>query len=248
MKNMKKLFTFCLMGLLLIGWGTAFAADSALPSGNSIIESMKKINPGLKDYASDIKVKVKVQLSILPLGMDLQGKYYYKKPDKYKLELKNAPKTIQKYPQIFGWRLPETDINTFVVDATTLNGIPVYHVTINPSIGRGDIINEEMWVDKDKYVFYKYVTHYKNDGLISTDIKYRTEKGYQLFDQVDAGFSFPKVGVNATAHAEYPAYQLNVGLSDDFFNDTDGKKTTTTIKAAATPKKVTATPKSSKNK
>jgi|GEM_PF-1539407 len=244
---MKKILTLTL--LLLLSLGMVWAADSnALPSGNAIIDAMKKINPGLKDYTADIKVKIKVQLAILPLSMDLQGKYYYKKPDKYKLELQKAPKTIQKYPQIFGWRLPEVDINTFTVNNDTLNGVQVYHVTITPSIGRGDIINEEMWVDKDKYVFYKYATNYKNDGKIETMIKYRNEKGNSVFDHVDASFSFPKIGVNATAAADYPTYQLNTGLTDEFFNDQAPKSTPVpTPKATPTPKKSPA-PKSTKPK
>jgi len=195
-----------------------------LPTAREIFDRMKAVNPTLKDFSAEITVELKGTALILPIHLDLAGKYYYKKPDKHKLELKRCPRFLSKYPQIFGWHLPDLEKHKALVKDVILNDTPCWKITLLPIEGRGDIIMEEIWVNKSNYTFPRNLTTYKRDAFLDVNVKYRKEEENFLFDEMKAQFHFPVVKVNATATADYKNYKINIGLSDEFFLTPEEKR------------------------
>lgn len=149
----------------------------------------------------------------------MSGTYHHKRPDKHKLVLEKAPSYIRRYPNIFGWNLP--DLSRFHVtslEETQLEGAPATRMTLTPKQGMGDILQVEVWVDPREATIPRQVTRYKGEGLLQVDVRYREDQGYKVFETMNARFEFPKVAVTATATATYRDYRFNQGLDDRFFN------------------------------
>ena len=188
---------------------------------DGIFAKVKQINPGLKDYQADIDIALKAKVAFLPYNPKMSGKYYHKRPDKHKLVLEKAPSYVKKYPNIFGWNLPVLEkFNTKVAEETTLDGQPVWRIELTPKQGMGDIQLVEYWVNRSNYTIPRQETHYKNNGKLAVNVKYRTTDGFQVFDSMVAEFNFPSASVTATATATYANYKFNQNLQDSFF----GKK------------------------
>jgi outer membrane lipoprotein-sorting protein len=199
-----------------------FAADktTSLPTATQLWSKVDQINPGLKDYQAPIQVKVKAKYQFLNPTINLTGTYYYKKPDKHKLKLDKASYFLNKYPQIFGWNLPNLDEFNSTVELKTLEAREYYVVTLKPKTVVGDVDKEVLWIDKSDYTIPRHYYSYKKGGVINLTVKYRkADDKYLLFDQMIATFDFPSEKLQATANASYGTYKMNQGLSDDFFKD-----------------------------
>ena len=212
------------MGLLLLLAGLSFpaGAQEKFPTVEQLFTHMGEVNPELKDYSSDISVNIKFSVS----SINLEGKYYYKKPDKYKLEIKKAPYVLKKYPQIFGWCLPDPlkYHNTVKMNQDS-EGKDCYVVDMVPIEPQGDLTKQQLWINAQDYTFPKQVYEY-NYGTITVDAKYRKDAKFILFDSISAFFDIkvPLIGkLKATAIASYKNYKTNIGLKDTFF-ETQTKK------------------------
>jgi len=219
---MKKWLSLACFLLFMAGLSLPSWAQDKLPTVEELFKRMGEVNPGLKDYSSDIKVKLKFSVS----SINMQGKYYYKKPDKYKLEIKKAPYVLKKYPQMFGWCLPDpTRHNCIVKLDKDAEGKECYVVDLIPIQGRGDLTKQEIWINTQNYTFPKQVYEY-HYGTITVEAKYRKEGKFILFDTIEAYFDIkvPLFGnLKATALADYQNYKTNIGLPDSFFKTSKEK-------------------------
>lgn len=215
---MRKPWNFVLALTLLAGVLTAgpAAADQAV---EDIFEDVRKLNDGLKDYSADIKMDLDVRLAFLPYRPKVIGRYYHKTPDHHKLEVKEAPNYVKKYPNIFGWNLPKLEeFKSRVVGETTYNGRPVWHVELMSKPDRGGGLQRmEMWIDRGDHSILRQEAFYKENGRIAVDVKYRETDGFLVFDTMNAVFEFPAVKVSATATASYSGYKFNQNLPESFF-------------------------------
>ena len=220
MKNKIKPIVFVLLAVFaftfIAGLKPAFAAEK-LPTVEKLWENIKKINPDLKDYNVKIKVKVQAKYQFMNPKIRLTGTYYFKKPDFHKLELDRASYFLNKYPKIFGWHLPKLAEFNSKVENTRFKGKECYLVSLTPKTISGDIKRQRLWVDKNNYTFAKHIYEYKKGGLITLEVKYRTEGKNILYDKMNASFNFPKEKLSATAKATYGKYQINNGYPDSFF-------------------------------
>lgn len=206
----------------LFAWLGATQPAVADSKVDAIFARIKQINPGMLDYQADINIQLNAKVSFLPYNPKMSGKYFHKRPDKHKLVLEKAPSYVKKYPNIFGWNLPQLEkFNTRVVGEMDLNGQPTWRIELLPKQGMGDIQKVEIWVNRTNYTVPRQVTYYANDGELAVDVDYKTEGGYQVFETMVANFAFPKVSVQAKATATYANYKFNQNVPDSFF---DSKK------------------------
>lgn len=206
-------------GLLLLGavLGRSAWAMAEPPSVEDLFATLKNANPGLQDYQSDIGIALKVKAGFT-IPLDLHGKYYYKRPDHYRLKLEHAPQFVQKYPQIFGWNLPKLEnFNSRIMGEEAVDGRECYHVMLTPKHEMADLIGQELWIDKQDAVFPRQIVHYKDNGEIDINVQYMTKDTFHLFNHMTATFTFPKAHVSATADATYNNYQVNTNLPDSIF-------------------------------
>lgn len=201
--------------LLILVSGSARADEQV----DEIFTHLRQFNGSVKDYQADINIKLNARVAFIPYNPTLSGKYYFKNPGKHKLVLEDAPSYLKKYPNMFGYNLPNLEkyASGRVVETTTLDGQEVWHIVLNRKPGLGDITTLEMWVNCKDYTIPRQVTNYKNDGKITVNAKYAEKEGYKVFDSMNAEFSFPKVAVSAKASASYANYKFNQNLSDEFF-------------------------------
>jgi len=184
----------------------------------SIVERSQTLNPKLKDYVAGVGINLNPKLGILRLPIDLHGKFYFKAPDKQKIELENAPTLLQKYPQIFGIRplKPEEHDITLLPD-DRLNDREQHVLRFDKKDPGGDYRGQTIWFDKERGTITRTVYNYKDDGRITIDLSWQKLSDYTVLDTVNAELDFPKHGVSATGTAKYTDYKFNQGLSDDIF-------------------------------
>ena len=191
--------------------GVAGAAETA----EQIFARARALNPTLKDYTCSIAIQLKARLGFVPYNPALSGMYYYKKPDRHKLELKKAPSYLKKYPQVFGFNLPDLKRYRAVrVQSTQLNKMPVYKIILVPRSPGNDITSVEVYVHRQLYIVPKYDTFYKQGHLL-VDIDFAREKSFWVYRSMKADFEFPSV--RATAAARYSGYRFNQKLPDSLF-------------------------------
>ena len=102
--------------------------------------------------------------------------------------------------------------------AGDIDGQDCYHVQLIPNHEMADMMQQDIWISKNSYVFPKQVTRYKDDGEIDVNVKYVAKDAYHLFDRMNATFTFPKAHVQATATATYANYAVNQNLPDSIFH------------------------------
>jgi outer membrane lipoprotein-sorting protein len=219
MRNIIRAAAVAAIALILCAAAQAgIARADSLPTAEVLWEKITQVNPGLNDYSVDLKIKVAAKYQFLNPRLDLEGTYYFKKPDRHKLKLKKASYFLNKYPNIFGWSLPPLKEFNTGVKTGNLGGRDYYVVTLTPKTIAGDIQSEEIWVDQKDYTFPRHIYRYKSGGVITLNITYRRESRFQVFDRMNASFAFPSENLNATADAAYGQYRLNQGIPDSFFD------------------------------
>lgn len=184
-----------------------------------ILKKMRMVNNGLNDYSSNLTVNARVKYSLFNLPVNLDGTYYFKSPDKYKLKINKAPGFLSKYPQVFGWNLPDTKEYTASLTEENDMSNDCYLLKFVPVKKMGDLEKIEMWVNKNSYLFPKQVYYYRNEGRITLDVSYRKTGSFMLFDKVNAQFEFPGMNLSANAEAFYGEYKINEGIPDSIFDE-----------------------------
>ncbi len=186
-------------------------------SVEDLFEKIRAVNGQVTDYSAAVDVQVNAQIAFVPYNPRVLGRYFYKRPDKHKLEVEEAPSYLKKYPNIFGYSLPDLKkYRGVVVEGGSFNGRPVYRVELLPR-GGSSVSRIDLLVDKERSLVLRNQTTYKNQGSLDVQVQYKKDSSYWVFDTMKARFVFPSVKVNATASAKYSDYRYNQGLPDSFF-------------------------------
>ena len=184
----------------------------------ALVERIDHLNPSLKDYSADVKIHVSVKLGLLRVPMDLQGACYYKQPDKYKMELKNAPSILQKYPQVFGYQpVNPTEYTLYKLPDETVNGRPCHVLRLDKKPSTSDFRGQTLWIDQEHFTSPRRLYHYIHDGRIDVRLKWRQDQAFWILDQVEGLLDFPRFSAHADVAASYGGYRFNFGLDDNLF-------------------------------
>lgn len=200
-----------LLGVLLLTAAPGWSAETV----EKIFEKARAVNPGLQDSSADMSVEIQAVLGFIPYKTAATGKYYHKQPDKNKLDLQKAPSWLKKYPQVFGYKLPDlTRYNVLKIQETDLRGNPVYRVQLVPKQHTNDITNIDIYFNRNDYSVPKFDTFY-NKGHLYVDMDYARAGQFVVCDKLSADFEFPNI--TATASATYSNYLFNQKLPDSMF-------------------------------
>lgn len=180
---------------------------------------MEHLNPKLKDYTADLAIAVNIKAGILRLPMDLEGTCYYKQPDRYKVELRNAPSLLQKYPQIFGYHpIDPNEFNVSLRPDEVVDGRACWVLRLDKKSATSDFRGQTVWVDKQDFTSPRRAYDYTNNGRIDVHFKWRREQGFLVMDRAEGELDFPKYSASANLVARYTGYRLNRGLEDQVFD------------------------------
>ncbi|HXE73901.1 MAG TPA: hypothetical protein VNO81_14670 [Candidatus Nitrosotenuis sp.] len=215
---MPRFWLYPLVGALLVlaASGSPVRADAQV---DQILEKVRNLNPGLVDYQADVEAHVKARIAIIPYSFQVLGRYYHKRPDRHKLEATRAPNYVRKYPQFLGLDVKDAAKFHSTAQEAILDGQPVWHITMLPKEGMGDIQKFEVWVNQENYTVPRLQTSYKNNGRLLFNIKWTRLEGYWVVSEGWGEFDFPSVSARATAHGKYGNYRFNQNLPDSFFEE-----------------------------
>jgi len=198
------------------------------------LDPIEKKYSGLKDYTADVNVHFDIEALKAP---DMQARLYFKAPDKMKVESKRIfflPKEGGYFnPSLFKkkdfdmkllerlvydgrnavrLKLTPTDTDTyhkgFVLTIDTDRSL-IREIKISPSEGR----EVKAMIEYGMFANFELPTHIH----LQLDMPSDEPSGMKEFTQ----FGQKPKKITGKAEITYSNYQVNVGLSDEIFKDTD---------------------------
>lgn len=195
----------------------------------------------IRDYSADIKMKVSVSFINIP---KVNGRLYYKAPDKMRLERNGGISILPKKNINFSLRnmLPSGNVTILDLGYDTASMKKLRVVKIIPNTEQNDIVISKVWIDDKEGLVLKTETTTRNEGTIIMNLDYGVYTKYSLPDKVTLLFDvnqyklpkgltmdYEQAGLAAkqpntasqkktgTVEIFYMKYNINRGISHDIF-------------------------------
>jgi len=221
-----------------------FAAQVSRAQENGAEELFYKMRAKLstvKDYVADVRMKISISFMRVPT---LNGKLYFKSPDKMKLERNGGISILPKKSinLTLNNLVPAGDATVIDAGRETINGKSLRVIKVVPNSEGTDIVLTKIWVDEERQLAMRTETTTRENGTVSMDLQFGKYAQYALPDKVVffvdvKDFKVPKgmtmdyddgkVAESAkgtdgktrkgTIQIEYLKYDINTGLSDQIF-------------------------------
>ncbi len=198
----------------------AFAA-LAIPSlsasaQDDLFTRMQHVNNGLNTYQADVTVAIK--MNTFPyLSPTLEGKAYYKRPDKNAVQFQSVPALAGQLKKVVGQMEPPSDWpKLYEWTKTSDDGSTAMFKLVRKKNGRIDHVDVKV---DDKTATVSEMTYvYKEDG--------GTIKFTNTYDQINGNYLVKaqtgKVDIphyNADVSSTFANYKINVPVNDAVFKD-----------------------------
>jgi len=198
----------------------AFAA-LAVPSlsasaQDDLFTRMQHVNNGLNTYQADVTVAIK--MNTFPyLSPTLEGKAYYKRPDKNAVQFQSVPALAGQLKKVVGQMEPPSDWpKLYEYTKTSDDGSTAMFKLVRKKNGRIDHVDVKV---DDKTATVSEMTYfYKEDG--------GTIKFTNTYDQINGNYLVKaqtgKVDIphyNADVSSTFANYKINVPVNDSVFKD-----------------------------
>lgn len=212
-------------------------------SATILFENLRSRLDGIDDYVADVQVRIDVSFMKVP---PLNGKLYFKAPDKMKLERGKGISILPKKNTTFTLNSMFPPGAATVIDAGTgmVDGKKVRIIKVIPQSDATDIILTKIWVDEARNLALKTESTTRDNGTVAMDLEYGKHINKGLPDKVVVHldvkeYKLPK-GVTmdydtgptsaSTTKADtknkkgvieirYLDYKINTGLKDSFFDE-----------------------------
>ena len=197
----------------------ALAATPSRPVAAAATEAdlyarMQRVNSELQSYQADVTVAI--QLHTFPfLSPTLEGKAYYKRPDKTAVQFATVPALAGQLKKVVGQMEPPSDWpKLYDVTPTGDDGTTATFKLVRKKNGRIDHVDVKV---EDKTATVSEMTYfYKDDG--------GTIRFNNTYDQIGGNFVVKqqtgKVDVphyNADINSSFANYKINVPVDDKVF-------------------------------
>ena len=230
---MKKIILCLLWVPLFLFPGTLRSQEDAARA----LDSLEKKYSGLKDYAVDLNVHFDIEGFKAP---DMQAKLYCKPPDKMKIESKRIfflPKEGGTFnPAMFN----KEDFEAKFLERLTVEGRNAVKLKLTPKKKKRNGQDFILTIDTDRSLIREMHVSTFEGKEVNAKIEYGrfsdfdlpTRVGLQLdlsfnesIEVKDFGQSAqPAKRVTGRVDITYSNYKVNVGLTDQIFNETDSSK------------------------
>ena len=198
----------------------AFVAAAApwVPASaqDDLYARMQRVNTGLNTYQADVTVAIKMN-SFPYLSPTLEGKAYYKKPDKNAVQFQSVPALAGQLKKVVGQMEPPFDWpKLYEVTKNSDDGSVAMFKLVRKKNGRIDHVDVKV---DDKTATVSEMTYfYKDDG--------GTIKFTNTYDQIAGNYlvraQTGKVDIphyNADISSTFANYKINVPVDDAVFKD-----------------------------
>jgi hypothetical protein len=195
------------------------AAPSVSASAqDDLYARMQRVNTGLNSYQADVTVAIK--LNTFPyLSPTLEGKAFYKKPDKTAVQFQSVPALAGQLKKVVGQMEPPSDWpRLYEVAKTGDDGnVATFHL-VRKKNGRIDHVDVKV---DDKTATVSEMTYFYKESEGGGSIKFTNQ-----YDQISGNFVVKqqtgKVDIphyNADISSTFANYKINVPVSDAVFKD-----------------------------
>ena len=200
----------------------AFAALIApsLPASaqDDLYTRMQHVNSGLNSYQADVTVAI--QLHTFPyLSPTLEGKAYYKRPDKNAVQFQSVPALAGQLKKVVGQMEPPSDWpKLYEVTKIGDDGTKATFKLVRKKNGRIDHVDVKV---DDKTATVTEMTYVYKESEGGGSIKFNN-----TYDQISGNYLVKaqtgKVDIphyNADVSSTFANYKLNVPVNDSVFKD-----------------------------
>jgi hypothetical protein len=202
-----------LLGAAFLG---LLAPVSAAGAQDDLYARMQRVNSGLNSYQADVTVAIK--LNTFPyLSPTLEGKAFFKRPDKSALQFQAVPALAGQLKKVVGQIEPPADWpKLYEVTATGDDGSIATFKLVRKKNGRIDHVDVKV---DDKTATVSEMTYfYKDDGgTIKFDNVYDQIAGNFVLKQQTGKVDIPHY--NADVSSTFANYKINVPLDDKVFEE-----------------------------
>ena len=179
---------------------------------------MQRVNTGLNSYQADVTVAIK--MNTFPyLSPTLDGKAYYKKPDKSAVQFQSVPALAGQLKKVVGQMEPPSDWpKLYDVTKSSDDGTVAVFKLVRKKNGRIDHVDVKV---DDKTATVTEMTYVYKESEGGGSIKFTNQ-----YEQMSGNFVVKtqtgKVDIphyNADISSTFANYKLNVPVSDNVFKD-----------------------------
>jgi len=158
----------------------------------------------VKDYTADVKMKIDVAFMRVPL---LQGKLYFKAPDKLKLERDGGISILPKKNISLTANSLIPDGGVTVIDAgyDTIQGRRTHIIKVVPDDDGNEIVLTRVWVDEGRLLPLRTETTTRDNGTVKMELEYGKYIHLSLPDRI-------------TFYLDVKEYKLPKGVTMDYDN------------------------------
>ena len=212
MRMIRRTFALLTAAACIALAGPAFPASAQ----DDLLTRMQRVNTGLNSYQADVTVAIKMN-SFPYLSPTLEGKAYYKKPDKTAVQFQTVPALAGQLKKVVGQMEPPSDWpRLYEVSKTGDDGSVATFKLVRKKNGRIDHVDVKV---DDKTATVSEMTYvYKDDG--------GTIRFTNQYDQIAGNFLVKsqtgKVDIphyNADISSTFANYKINVPVSDKVFEE-----------------------------
>ncbi|HEY0396512.1 MAG TPA: hypothetical protein VGD01_18690 [Candidatus Elarobacter sp.] len=197
--------------------GLAAPALSA-SAQDDLYARMQRVNTGLNTYQADVTVAIKMN-SFPYLSPTLEGKAYYKKPDKTAVQFQSVPALAGQLKKVVGQMEPPSDWpRLYEVSKTGDDGNVATFKLVRKKNGRIDHVDVKV---DDKTATVTEMTYVYKESEGGGSIKFTNQ-----YDQIAGNFVVKaqtgKVDIphyNADINSTFANYKINVPVNDAVFKD-----------------------------
>jgi outer membrane lipoprotein-sorting protein len=199
-------------------WLASPAVGQSL-SLRQVQDKMEAARAGVEDLSAKAVFGFQLQVGILPYNDTLHGSYYFKKPDRHRLDFPDAPSYLRKVPSMFSWQFPNPDKYDARVTGPieTGQGPPTYQLLFASRNPASKTTSITMIVDALKWRVTRQDTLYKDGGSVLLRFSYLESQGLPMLEKVAGQLDIPSYSLKGTASISLSEHQPNRGLSDSVF-------------------------------
>jgi len=196
----------------------AAAPSISASAQDDLYARMQRVNTGLNSYQADITVAIKMN-SFPYLSPTLEGKAYYKKPDKTAVQFQSVPALAGQLKKVVGQMEPPADWpRLYEVTKTGDDGNVATFRLVRKKNGRIDHVDVKV---DDKTATVSEMTYVYKESEGGGSIKFMNQ-----YDQISGNFVVKaqtgKVDIphyNADISSTFANYKINVPVNDAVFKD-----------------------------
>lgn len=204
------------------------SSERPLPriSPSLILNRLEENLTGIKDLQAEMAFQIYIKKLGFPFTV--HADYYFKVPDKVKIELRgipgllvgDAPKTVTAATTLTGFRKDyQTLYRAKLQGMRRFDGQSCYLLELTPNSSDGNVAKTFLWVNEQNYTIPQLITHYHDGSWIQVKRTYSIIQKHLLVQHIEATMDFVQSKLEADVKADYTTYKLNQGLKDTLFED-----------------------------